>query len=69
MIPTILLIVAYGMIILPSGQHSDTFVLMCYVGTAICGFIWMILVSSLAYWLTPPKIERNIEGVAKRNLS
>ncbi len=69
MIPTILLIVAYGMIILPSGQHSDTFVLMCYVGTAICGFAWMIMVSSLAYWLTPPKIERITEDVVKLNLS
>ncbi len=69
MIPTILLIVAYGMIILPSGSQSDAFVLMCYIGTAVCGFVWMILVSSLAYWLTPPRIERDVRDVVKLDLS
>jgi uncharacterized paraquat-inducible protein A len=69
MAPTTLLIVLLGMVILPSGSHSYPYLFLCYAGTAICGFIWMIIVSSLAYWLMPPKIERDIGEFVRLDLS
>jgi hypothetical protein len=69
MAPTVLLIVLFGMIILPSGTHNYAYRWLCYLGTAICGFIWMIIVSSLAYWLMPPKIERDVGEFVRLDLS
>ncbi len=69
MAPTTLLIVLLGMVILPSGSHNYAFQLICYAGTAVCGFVWMIIVSSLAYWLMPPKIERDVGDIVRLDLS
>ncbi len=68
MAPTTLLIVVLGMIVLPSGNHNNGYLLLCYLGTALCGFIWMIIVSSLAYWLMPPRIERDVGEFVKLDL-
>jgi hypothetical protein len=62
-------LMVFGMIVIPSGSKDNAFILLCFIGTVVSMWLWSALVLNLAYWLIPPKIERDSGDFIKLNLS
>lgn len=69
MAPSYLMIVLYGFFIVPSRSNSDILIILSLVGSAIAALSWWALAWNLAFWLTPPKIERDVGNPVRLDLS
>ena len=69
MAPSYLMIILLGFFIIPSGSESNIFILLCFIGAAISALFWKALAWNLAFWLTPPKIERDVGDPVRLGLS
>jgi hypothetical protein len=67
--PAYLAICILGTAVIPYGAKSYSFVALCFAGTLIAAVFWLLLAFDLAYWLTPPRIERDVGNPVKLDLS
>jgi hypothetical protein len=63
------MLMVLGMFVIPSGSKDNAFIMLCFIGTAVSMWLWAALASNLAYWLIPPKIERDSGDFIRLNLS